>query len=284
MIVTVVTPTLNGREYLQECMDSVRRNESRDIEVEHLIVDGGSTDGTVELAESYGLRVMKGKDKGIFDAINKGSFNSSGELLGFLGADDVMLDGAMEAVAQAYRRSGKRWVVGGIRWIDERGRGLGELAAPPAWMNSHMHVCLGWNPIMHMGTYFSRAFFTELGGFNSDYKDSGDYEMFARALSKSPYERLARPVACFRRTGMNNSAVNTERTNRENQTILDAIGPKSALERQFWRYVLKFWFHFANPQWLMWKLAEPARLRLHLQERAYFGARVARRRDSASGR
>ena len=85
MIVTVVTPTLNGVRHLRECIESARRNKSRGIEVEHVIVDGGSTDGTVELARSYGLRVMQGKDKGIFDAINKGSFASSGELLGFFG-------------------------------------------------------------------------------------------------------------------------------------------------------------------------------------------------------
>lgn len=94
MILTIVTPTLNAVDYLKECIESARRNATRGIEIEHVIVDGGSTDGTVELARSYGLRVMQGKDSGIFDAINKGSFNSSGELLGFLGADDVMLPGA----------------------------------------------------------------------------------------------------------------------------------------------------------------------------------------------
>jgi len=68
VIVTVVTPTLNGIEFLKECMESVRQQESRRVSVEHVIVDAGSVDGTVELAESYGLRVMKGKARGIFDA------------------------------------------------------------------------------------------------------------------------------------------------------------------------------------------------------------------------
>jgi glycosyltransferase involved in cell wall biosynthesis len=270
MIVTVVTPTLNGIDYLRECIESVRKNASRNVDVEHVIVDGGSTDGTVEMAEAYGLRVLKGKDRGIFDAINKGSFASSGELLGFVGADDVMLDGALDAVVDCYQRSGRRWVVGGIRWIDERGRNLGGLAAPPSWMTPRMHVCLGWNPIMHMGTYFSRGFFVELGGFNIAYKDSGDYEMFARALSAAPYARLAQDVACFRRTGLNNSAVNHDRTQRENRTVLSNFGPATDIERLFWRYGLKLWFNLANPGWLACKLAEPARLRLRLQEKAYF--------------
>ena len=270
MIVTVVTPTLNGIDYLAECIDSVQRNQSRDIRIEHVIVDGGSTDGTVEMAEAAGLRVMTGKDRGIFDAINKGSFNSEGELLGFLGADDVMLDGAMAEVVRAYRDSGRRWVVGGIRWIDDRGRNLGELAAPPGWMDARMHACLGWNPIMHMGTYFSREFFTELGGFDIAYRDSGDYDMFARALSVAPYARLGLPVACFRRTGQNNSAVNALRADGECRRVLERFGPRTAAARRFWRYALKVWFNGANPQWLLCKLAQPARLRLRLQEKAYF--------------
>lgn len=270
MIVTVVTPTLNGIDYLRECIESARRNDSSQVEIEHVIVDGGSTDGTVELAQSYGLRVMQGKDRGIFDAINKGSFASDGELLGFLGADDVMEPGALDDVVKAYRDSGRRWVVGGIRWIDGRGRGLGELAAPPSWMSPRMLVCLGWNPIMHMGTYFSRSFFTELGGFDIEYKDAGDYDMFCRALAAAPYERLARPVACFRRTGMNNSAVHGERTLREVRRVQAVFGPRSQLEHRLWRNALKTYFNARNPGWLAAKVVDAFRTRLHLQPKAHF--------------
>jgi glycosyltransferase involved in cell wall biosynthesis len=270
MIVTIVTPTLNAREHFRECIESARMNESNDIQVEHIIVDGGSVDGTVELAESYGLRVLKGKDRGIFDAINKGSFDSSGDLLGFLGADDIMLKGALEQIVRAYRKNNRRWVVGGIRWIDEHGRSLGNLAAPPSWMTPRMHVCLDWNPIMHMATYFSRDFFTALGGFNIDYKDAGDFEMFARALSKEPYERVPVLIACFRRTGMNNSVVNSERANREIRSVCGTFGPKSNLERACWRYLLKAWFNFRNPQWLVRKLSDSLCARIGLQEKTYY--------------
>jgi glycosyltransferase involved in cell wall biosynthesis len=270
MIITVVTPTLNAADYLRQCIESVRSNEAAGIEIEHVIVDGGSTDGTVEIANEFGLQVMTGKDRGIFDAINKGSFNSRGELLGFLGADDVMLPGGMQAVADAYRKSNCRWVVGGIRWIDERGRGLGGLAAPPAWMTARMTTCLGWNPVMHMGTYFTREFFTELGGFNIGYRDSGDYEMFTRARSIARYGRIDRPISCFRRTGFNNSVVNGERARRENQAVLDRFGPRSELERRMWCYAMKLWFNLANLDWLAMKLVQPIRMGMRLQQKSYF--------------
>jgi glycosyltransferase involved in cell wall biosynthesis len=270
MIVTVVTPTLNARQYLSECIKSAKKNNSRIVEVEHIIVDGGSTDGTVELARQHGLRVLTGKDKGIFDAINKGSLASSGELLGFLGADDVLLDGALDAVVRAYRESGKRWVVGGIRWIDGNGTGMGGLAAPPSWMTRRMHVCLGWNPIMHMSTYLSRDLFIELGGFDIEYRDSGDYDMFARALSLAPFRRIARPVACFRQTGFNNSITNLARMRAENARICAKFGPTSQFERQLWRGVLRGWFNGRNPAWLLSKIAVHSRIRLGFQQKVHF--------------
>jgi glycosyltransferase involved in cell wall biosynthesis len=260
VIITVVTPTLNAIEYFDACITSVEQSKGHSYEVDHVIVDGGSTDGTVEFAEARGLRVLKGKDEGIFDAINKGSCNSSGDLLGFLGADDMMLRGGLAKIVAAYRSSRRRWLVGGIQWIDEQGRSLGTLAPPPTWMTSRMHVCLGWNPVMHMGTYFSREFFNELGGFDIEYKDSADYHMFARALSKAPFARLAQPVACFRRTGKNNSVVNIDRARREHRSILSSFGPCSALERMLCRYALKAWFNCTNPQWLANKLIARAHL------------------------
>ena len=147
---------------------------------------------------------------------------------------------------------------------------LGALAAPPSWMTPRMHVCLHWNPIMHMATYFSREFFTELGGFNIDYKDAGDFEMFARALSKEPYERVDKQISCFRRTGQNNSIVNTKRAALEAQSVCEAFGPKANAERLFWRIVLRGWFNIANPEWLIRKHADMVRVRLRLQEKAYF--------------
>ncbi len=213
---------------------------------------------------------MTGKDRGIFDAINKGSFASKGELLGFLGADDTMLDGAIDAIVQAYVASGRRWVVGGIRWTNENDESLGELAAPPSWMTPNMHASLGWNPIMHMSTYFSRSFFEELGGFNIDFKDSGDYDMFSRALAIAPYARIDKPLTCFRRTGQNNSVVNRARSMNENRAILEARGPRSAVTRVVLRLFMKSWINLRNPHWTLGKVSGKLQRRFHIRERAYF--------------
>jgi glycosyltransferase involved in cell wall biosynthesis len=253
MIVWVVTPTLNAAQFLPECIASVQRNNTSRVEVEHVIVDGGSSDETVAIAEAAGVRVMSGRDSGIFDAINKGSFAASGQLLGFLGADDVMLERALDAVVEAYEGSGRRWIVGGIRWIDENGHDFGGLAAPPAWMTVRMHVCVGWNPIMHMATYIARDLFAELGGFDIKFRDAGDYDMFARAREIEPFYRLDRPLACFRHTGMNNSVRYRERALAEWADVRQRFGPGSNVERRLWNVAMRSWFNFRNPGWMIGK-------------------------------
>jgi glycosyltransferase involved in cell wall biosynthesis len=270
MIITIVTPTLNGMPYLRDCIASVKKNQSADYTIDHVIVDGGSTDGTLELAEAEGLRILTGKDKGIFDAINKGSFNSKGDLLGFIGSDDLMLEGALETVARAHRQSKSRWIVGGIVWIDKHGNYLGELKAPPSWMSARMHVCLDWNPIMHMATYFTRDLFEELQGFNIQYKDGGDFDMFARALAKEPYERVGQQIVCFRRTGSNNSVLNKERGRNDSLAVKLQFGPKSEPERMFWKYFFKAWFNAINPSWSTRKVRDSLRSRLGFNAQRYF--------------
>jgi len=254
MIVSIVTPTLNASTYLQKCITSVRENETSDVEIEHIIVDGGSTDGTVELARSYGLRIITGADTGIFDAINKGSFASKGELIGCLGGDDTMLPGGIAAVVDAYRRTGRAWLVGGVRWIDDHSSSLGTLSPPPLWMSGRGLACLGWNPIMHAGTFFSRSLFHDLNGFKTSYRVSGDYDLFVRARLVSPYARVKQLVGCFRRTGVNFSLVHRDRMQRENQSILDQFGPKSEIEQRVWRSAIKIWLNFGNPAWMAGKI------------------------------
>jgi hypothetical protein len=182
----------------------------------------------------------------------------------------VILDGALKRIVQAYRESGRRWVVGGVRWIDEKGRSLGRYKAPPTWITTRMFASHDWGPISQIGAYLSRGLFTELGGYSDAYSVVTDTEMFARALSIVPYARLAQPVACYRRTGKNYSFVNREKFVVEQHRIRAQFGPQSELEAQFWRYVIKLRINLANPDWLMFKLAERARSQMGSQRTRYF--------------
>ncbi len=253
MIISIVTPTLNASRYLSECIESVQADSFPGVEAEHIIVDGGSTDGTLEIAHAKGVRVLTGKDSGIFDAINKGSFASSGLLVGFLGADDMLVKGALRAVAMEYERGRPRWISGGVRWIDGKGAFLGSRSAPPQWMGLRCFASLGWSCIAHMSTYLTREFFDELGGFDRSFRVTGDYDLFARALSKCRYRRIRRDLAVSRLTGMNHSTVQKVRLSSECATVMDSFGPKPTVQRQVCGNLLRVWVNAANPVWSLRK-------------------------------
>ena len=132
MIITIVTPTLNGEEFLPACIESVRGQLAPGVAIEHVIVDGGSTDGTLELAEQAGCTIVGGKDTGIFDAANKGYRAASGDVFGFLGCDDQLLPGSAAAIAGWYHERDTEWAVGALRWIDASGRWLGDIQSKKA--------------------------------------------------------------------------------------------------------------------------------------------------------
>ena len=251
--VSVVTPTLNAMEYLPKCIASVRAQASSRVRVEHVVVDAKSSDGSAAYAREQECTVLDSDDSGIFEAINNGSAAAGGTLLGFLGADDLLLPGALDTVARMYQTEGHRWLVGGIRWTDERGRTRGDLVPPPRWLTPSLHACLGWSYIHHMATYMHRSLFVELGGFDVDLRYSGDYEFFTRALEHEPFARVERILATFGRHGKNQSMAQNSRVKAENEWVLQRSGPPEQWRRHLYRYAMKTWVNARNPGWALRK-------------------------------
>jgi glycosyltransferase involved in cell wall biosynthesis len=253
VLISVVTPTLNAMQYLGDCIESIRIQQRPDVEVEHIVVDGGSSDETVEFARSMRSTVMTGNDDGIFDAINKGSFAANGVLLGFLGADDMLLPGALEAVAEQYRLHGRRWLAGGGRWLDGDGIPRGDIPAPPRWITVPMLASLGWNCVSHTATYVHRELFEKLGGFDKRFRYFGDYDFMLRALAREPFWRINRTLSSVRRHGANASMQQTPVHQAETREIMQRYGPSSPWKEVAYRYRLKVWENAASPGWFLHK-------------------------------
>src|SRR5437763_8306152 len=119
--ITIVTPCLNGAATLPEALESVR-SQVYDGEVEHVVVDGGSTDGTLEILEQAGVKCVSEPDRGLSDAVNKGIPLAGGEIFGWLNADDVYLPGALDAVGHRFaQRPDAIWATGPCLIIDDDG-------------------------------------------------------------------------------------------------------------------------------------------------------------------
>jgi glycosyltransferase involved in cell wall biosynthesis len=253
VIITIVTPSLNGAEFLRECIESVRTQQTAGVEVEHVLVDGGSTDGTCELAASLGAVVMTREERSPYAALNKGSFASSGTFLGALGCDDVLLPGALAAVARGDELSGARWVIGKTQWYDGRSS-RGTVPAPPRWLTAPVYASLGWSCIPHPSTFVRRDLFEELGGFDPSFVYAGDYDFFARLLQRrEPFDAIGRPLCAWRRDGSNLSMSPDPARQAEIDRVRDRYAPGSPTRRAFYRGALKVWLNGTNPKWFACK-------------------------------
>lgn len=203
MNLSVVTPVLNGQRYLRECLDSVLTQE---IPVEHVLVDGGSTDGTLVILEEYAARYpgrvvfSSGPDRGACDAWNKGIAMARGEILGWLGADDRMAPGAARTVAAFFEQNPRaEFVYGETEIIDADGQVIGRYAT--ADFDRTRAVTSG-NGIPAMATWFRRNLYDAVGAFDVTI-NLCDCDYWIRAGGKFHLFRLPEVLASFRLHGVN---------------------------------------------------------------------------------
>lgn len=179
---TLVTISFNQKQYLQQAMESVLKQGYSDVE--YILVDPGSTDGSRELIQSYSrfpIRTIFETDSGPADGLNKGFSRASGELFGFLNADDVLLPGALKCVADFFAKSPDCDLAFGNGYvIDEEGKRQRHIIARNFTMGRYFH---GGSRFLQQSTFFRRAAFEQLGGFNHANRTSWDGELFVRMVS-----------------------------------------------------------------------------------------------------
>jgi GT2 family glycosyltransferase len=176
--ITVVTPSFNGVTTIRETIESVLRQGYPDVE--HIVMDGGSTDGTLEIVKGYPhLLWTSGKDEGHYDAMNKGIARATGELIVILNADDCFRAGAFQSVAAGYAAH-PEWdasfgdvvyVDGGGREIFRREEALYDYNVLRYW---HDYIC-------HHTLFVRKAVYERLGGYrHKEYKNGCDYDFILR--------------------------------------------------------------------------------------------------------
>ena len=180
---SIITPALNALATLPTALESVRSQDG--VAVEHIVVDGGSHDGTVGLLErTAGVRWISEPDRGLADAVNKGIRMASGDLIGWLNADDLYRPGALMAVAQAFGEGEPAmWGFGrcGIIGADDR-----EIRGPvTAYKNMLLRrysfaLHLTQNFVSAPATFVRREAFAQVGLFDEQFEYSMDYDLWLR--------------------------------------------------------------------------------------------------------
>jgi glycosyltransferase involved in cell wall biosynthesis len=216
--ISVVTPCLNAAATIEEAIESVRaQGYSR---VEHLVVDGGSSDGTVEILErSEGIRFVSEPDGGRVDAVNKGVAMTGGDVIAWLNADDRYHDGALRAVGEAFAADASAtWVTGYCDIVDGDGREI--RGAVTAYKNALLRhwsfpLYLTQNFVSDPATFVRRDAFERAGPLDPRYRISHDYDLWLRVGRERPPVVLRRTLASFRMTAGTQSMEGFERQFRE---------------------------------------------------------------------
>ena len=201
--VSVITPSYNSSRFIEETILSTKNQTYSPIE--HIVMDGGSTDGTVDILRryegAYDLRCWSGSDRGQSHAFNKGIHVASGEWLYFLNSDDYLLDNRSISRVMDYIMHhpgysiymGKTWIV------DTEGHILRKMESPFTHSVYTHDILLNQEAtVVHQATFYHRQVFEQVGDYSERLRYFMDYEFHLRASKYFDILTMGFPIAAFR--------------------------------------------------------------------------------------
>jgi len=189
-LVSVVTPSFNQAAFLEATIQSVLvQNYPR---IEYLIIDGGSTDGSVEIIKKYEDKLswwVSEKDNGQTDAINKGFARAKGDILAWINSDDTYNPGAVGAAAKYLMDHPEIGMVySDCNYIDEQGRKIGRF---PAAQTDYGRLRNGYVHIPQQTMFFRSRYWKELGPLDPSFYFAMDYDLWTRMAAHTAFKYVA---------------------------------------------------------------------------------------------
>ena len=216
---SIITPSFNSLTYLPRCAASIA--DQQDVEVEHIVVDGGSRDDTIEwLRQQRSLTWQSEPDRGMYDAINKGFKKATGDIVAYLNCDEQYLPGTLAAVAECFaRHPGVDVVFGDTLVIRPDGSLLSfRKAYPLRWP----YVMAGTLYVLTCAIFLRRRIIDSGCLINPEWRSVGDAEYVIRLLRAGFRSlHLHRYAAVFTITG-NNMSANTESAKERKALVMSA--------------------------------------------------------------
>ncbi len=241
MTISIITATYNAEKTLESAIQSISNQDYFDIE--YIIVDGGSTDKTLQIIEKYKDRIqhfISEPDKGIYDAINKGISLASGNIIGLLHADDIFYDNkVLTNIAQEFKHGCYNAVYGDLQYVNAQNTDK----VIRYWKSCTYKTSLlksGWMP-PHPTLFVQKEVFEKIGKYSLKYKIAADYDFVLRLFSTSTYtfKYLPQVITKMRVGGASNKSIkNIIQKSKEDISALkqNKIGGVSTL---IWKNVSK---------------------------------------------
>lgn len=230
---SIIIATYNAADTLNSCLASIIKQKNDEVEV--LIIDGKSTDATLDIVHSYGDKIdvfLSEPDQGIYDAWNKGIARASGHWIMFIGADDILVEGSLLPYMQYVKQISSQKVdiiTAKARFIDLNGRLIKIVGEPFCWKKGKKNM-----NISHGSTLHSRRLFEEIGGYSLDYRICADYELLMRKGEKLRCAFYDRVILLFKIGGASFSIkcqYETFRIRKKYRTVPLAVNLYLSLKR-----------------------------------------------------
>jgi glycosyltransferase involved in cell wall biosynthesis len=225
--ISIVTPSLNQSAFVEETLRSVLEQGYPNLE--YIVIDGGSSDGSVEIIRRYADRLayfVSEPDRGQSEAINKGFARATGDLFGWLNSDDLYEPGALEAIATAHRQQPQAILAGDVILIEQRGRAWHEVTRVEqrGLTADHLIHLDGQFAYAQPGLFFPAPLWRELGGVDERLRYAMDHDLLCRAVRRASALYVHRPVARFRLHDDSKTA----------RQWLAQLGEQIAVSRRYW--------------------------------------------------
>lgn len=196
---SIITPCLNRAAFIVEAVESVLAQNEKNLE--HIIIDGGSTDGTLAILKQYPhLQIHSGQDRGMYDALNRGLVLAQGEIIGFLNSDDLYSENALLSVRDRFQDQKVQAIAGGALIFTSSQTGELEIVRTysPQENNVLESATLG-DPYFN-AWFFRRSVFERVREFDTRYRIVADREFMLRfALSGMHYETVGNTLYQYRK-------------------------------------------------------------------------------------
>lgn len=202
MKISIITPTYNSEQYIESCIESIIGQSHNDYE--HIIIDGGSTDRTLEIIKSYEnkypMEWVSEKDNGMYDAISKGFSMASGNILCWLNSDDFYMPWTLKTVSDVFEQTKHEWIVGMCSCFDEMtGHSTSKQILFP-----QCSIARGWMDGKRSGTiqqessFWSQDLYMRSGGLDVSKKLAGDYYLWKNFAKSAELISINSILANFR--------------------------------------------------------------------------------------
>ncbi len=205
MKISIITPCFNAEETIEQTIISIIR--SKTLNTELIVVDGGSTDNTLKILNRYKNDIdilVSEKDKGMYDAINKGINLSSGDVLGWLNADDLYFPWTLKTIEKIFNEFEEvKWLTGLPGFINSDGLYTGVRSSASAYIQ--MLIAKGWyqngllGHIQQESTFWRKELYSLSNGLDLNLKYAADYKLWTTFAKQAELYQLNIPIAAFRK-------------------------------------------------------------------------------------